>query len=166
MNGAAIQNLEAGAAKQPRPKLHEIKPPKPQAGGQGVTLIVAAFGALFLAYVFNFRGFETSIDTYFNGLNAAMQSHSPEVTHGYLRLLPYACLLLLAAFLWMIAKTMFRMVAGIFKPKKAKAKQVAAEPAVSVSAKKAEAKAPAVCVKPMRLDQRDRGVTRVILTRR
>jgi hypothetical protein len=127
---------------------------------------VAAFGALFLAYVFNFRGFETSIDAYFSGLNAAIQSHNPEVTHGYMGIIPYAVVLLLAGFLVIIGKTMFRIVGGIFKPKKSKAKEASAEPALEVTAKKPVAKAPAVCVKPLRLDQRDLGVAKVILTRR
>jgi hypothetical protein len=176
LNGLAIQNLEAGAAKQPRPKLHEIKPREPKtgsreaAGGQGATLMMAAVGALFLAYVFNFRGFETSVDAYFSGLDAAVKGHNSQVARIFVNVLPLAGGLLAAGLLWVFGNTLGRVAKGVANPKKAKAKAKQAEapaaPPVDVTVKKPVAKAPAVCVKPLRLDRVDRGVTRIILTRR
>jgi hypothetical protein len=152
-----------------------------QSGGQGRTIVTAAAGTLFVSYVFNFQGFQDSADGYFRGLDAAARAQSPIVAHFYLALLPYAGVALVAGFLWILTKTLLRMIAGAVMPKKKKkTPEVAAEhplpemfaprlahPGVKVAAAGQAAQKPAaVCVKPRRLDVRDVGVAKVILPRR
>ncbi len=148
-------------------------------GGQGGTLVMAAAGALFLSYVFNFRGFQDSADGYFHGLDVAARGQTPAVAHLYLAVLPYAGMALALGFLWILMRTLLGMITGAVTPKKKKSAKAstealpvmlavqAAEPGVKVaSAAKSSQKPPAVCVKPLRLDMRDVGVAKVILRRR
>ena len=51
-------------------------------------LLVAAFGSLFVGYVFNVRGMGTSLDNYFNGLNSAAQGHQSQVASTFIAGLP------------------------------------------------------------------------------
>jgi hypothetical protein len=159
-----------------RPKLLEMKPRQPKTGGreaagsQGATLVVAAFGAMFLAYAFDFNGFQTGLNAYFEGLNTAVKAHNSQAARLIIIALPFVGGLMAATFLWAFVNTVTLMTAG-FAPKKNRVEQppvsieaASAEPALEGSGKKPVQKA--VCVKPLRLDQRDRGVTKVILTRR
>jgi len=163
-----------------QPTFHDVKPQsRAKTGGQGGTLIMAAAGALFLSYVFNFHGFEDNADAYFHGLDASARAQSPAVAHLYLAVLPYAGLALALGLLWILMRTLLRMITGAVTPKKKAAKPAAEQPLpamvearvsnpgvkVAAAAKPAQ-KPPAVCVKPLRLDMRDVGVAKVILPRR
>ena len=168
-----------------QPTLHDLKPRRGEkSGGQGGTLIMAAVGALFLSYVFNFRGFQDSADGYFHGLDVSARSQTPAVAHLYLTILPYAGMALALGIVWILMRTLLGMVSGAVKPKKKKADRPHAEqpiPPMSaarisgavnkatphlVAEAKPTPKPPAVCVKPLRLDMRDVGVAKVILPRR
>jgi hypothetical protein len=52
------------------------------------TLLVAASGSLFVAYVFNLRGVATWLDSYFGNLNQAAESHQEAVADVFLHALP------------------------------------------------------------------------------
>ena len=52
-------------------------------------LIVAAFGSLFVAYIFNFRGVATAFDRSFAHMNQNAQSHQATVASFFLHALPF-----------------------------------------------------------------------------
>jgi hypothetical protein len=150
-----------------------------KSGGQGGTLIMAAAGTLFLSYVFNFHGFQDSTDEFFHGLDVAARAQTPSVAHLYLAVLPYAGAALALGFLWILTRTLLRMISGAFTPKKKNAVPAPEElplpemcaarlshPGVKSAGARPSQKAAAVCVKPLRLDMRDVGVAKVILPRR
>ena len=173
----AMNHSHPAAAEPLRPKLLEMKSratkagSREAAGGQGATLIVAAFGAMFLAYVFNFSGFQTGLNAYFEGLNTAVKAHNSQAARMLIIALPFAGGLMASTFLWAFVNTVTLMTAGFVPAKKIRVEQqpvsieaASAEPALEGPGKKPVQSA--VCVKPLRLDRRDPGVAKVILTRR
>ncbi|SNT36030.1 hypothetical protein SAMN05421770_1095 [Granulicella rosea] len=71
-------------------------------------LFVAGGGILFVAYIFNYQGVQTTLDGFFNDLYRGSQTHTGEVQTGFDAVLPIVGYVLAGVIGLVVLRTLFR----------------------------------------------------------
>jgi hypothetical protein len=84
--------------------------PKPKTGGQDYTglLIVAVVGVFFMAYIFNWAGFEAMVDGFFGGMYHKSQGKSVSMQTHFMNVLPFILVGIAALALYMVMAAIMR----------------------------------------------------------
>ena len=127
------------------------------------SIVLGLAGIVFVSYIFNFEGIETTLDSYFRQLDVQARSHTPEVTRSFLFALPFCAILLVGGIAYILLNALGHAITAPFKEaKKKRAKEHAKQ--MKLAAEPAGPKPPReemVLIRPVRLAQKDVGVPRV-----